>query len=74
MERFYAHLEQALVDIGYFDPLAPKLLRRRLRRIFNRVQPDRSELNILRGILSAVEKSGSRDRGPERGTRIDETE
>ena len=54
-------LEQTLVEIGYFDPLAPKLLRRRLRRIFNRVEPDRSELNILRGILGAAQRAARGD-------------
>lgn len=60
LEGFYAHLDEVLVSIGYLDPEAPKLLRRRLRRLFNRATPDRAELNILRGILSAVQKH----RGP----------
>ena len=57
MEGFYEHLERALVTVGYLDPDQPRLLMRRLRRIYNRVQPDRAELNILRGILAAVERS-----------------
>lgn len=60
MEGFYAHLEQALVEIGFHDPLAPRLLPRRLRRMFNRMAPDRMELNILRGILAAAQKSSRR--------------
>jgi len=56
MEGFYAHLEHTLAAIGYFDPEAPRLLRRRLRRMFNRMQPDRAELNILRGILADVDR------------------
>ena len=55
MEGFYEHLDRVLVEIGYLDPSAPKLLRRRLRRMFNRTRPERSELNILRGILSAIQ-------------------
>jgi len=54
IEGFYRHLEATLVAIGYLDPAAPKLLMRRLRRLFSRAEPDRSELNILRGILTAV--------------------
>ena len=54
MEGFYEHLDQVLIEIGYLDPTAPKLLRRRLRRLFNRARPDRSEINILRGILNAI--------------------
>lgn len=54
MEQFYAHLEQCLVDIGFHDPEKPRRLMRRLRRLFNRAQPDTNEYNILRGILAAI--------------------
>ena len=51
---FYRHLETALVEIGYLDPAAPKLLMRRLRRLFSRAEPERAEIDILRGILTAA--------------------
>ena len=54
IEGFYRHLESTLVEIGYLDPAAPKLLMRRLRRLFSRAEPDRAEINILRGILTAA--------------------
>jgi tRNA C32,U32 (ribose-2'-O)-methylase TrmJ len=54
LEGFYRHLEETLVRIGYLDPAAPKLLMRRLRRLFSRAEPDRVEVNILRGILAAA--------------------
>ncbi|MCF7978213.1 MAG: TrmJ/YjtD family RNA methyltransferase [Chromatiaceae bacterium] len=54
MAGFYAHLEQTLAQIGFADPAQSGTLRRRLRRLFNRARPDRTELNILRGILSAA--------------------
>lgn len=57
MEGFYQHLERVLVSVDYLDPDNPRLLMRRLRRLYNRVQPDRAELNILRGILAAVERA-----------------
>ena len=60
MEGLFAHVEQALEDIGYFDPRSPKLLRRRLRRMFNKMAPDRSELNILRGIFGAAQRAAQR--------------
>jgi tRNA (cytidine32/uridine32-2'-O)-methyltransferase len=60
MEGMFVHLETALVDIGYFDPRSPKLLRRRLRRMFNKMAPDRSELNILRGIFGAAQRAARR--------------
>jgi len=51
MESFYAHLYQALSDIGFMHPDKSKSIMRRLRRIYNRVQLDTKELDILRGIL-----------------------
>jgi tRNA C32,U32 (ribose-2'-O)-methylase TrmJ len=54
MERFYAHLEYALVELDFLDPHNPRHLMRRLRRLFNRARPDSNEMNILRGILSAA--------------------
>jgi tRNA (cytidine32/uridine32-2'-O)-methyltransferase len=56
MERFYAHLERVLLDSGFLDPANPRHLMRRLRRLFNRIRPDRNEMNILRGVLTAVER------------------
>ncbi len=56
MQRFYRHLEDTLVNIEFLDPDQPKKLMRRLRRLFNRAQPEQTEINILRGILSAVDK------------------
>ena len=58
-EGFFQHLEATLVDIGYLDPNAPKLLMRRLRRLFARAAPDRAEINILRGILTAASRSAA---------------
>lgn len=57
MELFFAHLEQTLIDISFLDPENPRLLMRRLRRYFGRNRPVGSELGILRGILTAVQKS-----------------
>jgi tRNA (cytidine32/uridine32-2'-O)-methyltransferase len=51
MESFYAHLYQALTDIGFMHPDKSKSIMRRLRRIYNRIQLDTKELDILRGIL-----------------------
>ncbi|MFV0276172.1 MAG: tRNA (cytosine(32)/uridine(32)-2'-O)-methyltransferase TrmJ [Parahaliea sp.] len=61
MERFYVHLEEALVDIGFLDPVAPRQLMSRLRRLFSRVRLDEMELNILRGILTETQKFVPRD-------------
>ncbi len=57
MARFYTHLEQTLIDIGFLDPKAPRQLMRRLRRLYNRVRLDEMELNILRGILKETQRA-----------------
>lgn len=57
MERFFVHLEQTLLDIKFLNPEQPKRLLMRLRRFFNRARPDQNEINILRGILAASQKS-----------------
>ncbi len=56
LEHFYTHLEQVLTDLGFLDPDNPRHLMRRLRRLFIRAEPDKNEINILRGILTAVER------------------
>ncbi|HEX3602669.1 MAG TPA: RNA methyltransferase [Steroidobacteraceae bacterium] len=53
VEHFYAHLDEVLNEIDFDDRTGH--LMERLRRLFNRAQLDRNELNILRGILSAVQ-------------------
>nr|VFJ49770.1 MAG: tRNA (cytidine32/uridine32-2'-O)-methyltransferase [Candidatus Kentron sp. DK] len=60
-EGLFRHLEVALQDVGYYDPAKPKKLMRRLRRFFQRAGLDHSELNILRGILSAAQQAAKRD-------------
>lgn len=56
MNGYYQHLEQTLTKIEFLDPKQPKMLLQRLRRLFNRAQIDDTELNILRGILSAIDR------------------
>jgi len=58
MEHFYEHLEKVLTDIQFLNPDNPRHLMRRLRRLFIRARPDQNEVNILRGILTAVERKG----------------
>lgn len=56
IELFYHHLEQAMIDSGFLDPKQPKRLMQRIRRMFARTQLEKEEVNILRGIISALEK------------------
>ncbi len=60
MELLYTHMQQALTDIGFLDPANPRQLMRRLRRLFNRPQLDKIEVNILRGILAAAQAQNKR--------------
>ena len=57
LEYFYTHLEQVLTEIGFLNVNNPRTLMRRLRRLFVRAHPDKNEVNILRGILTAVERT-----------------
>jgi TrmH family RNA methyltransferase len=57
LEHFYGHLEQVLKDLQFLDPDNPRHLMRRLRRLFIRARLDKNEINILRGILAAVDRS-----------------
>ena len=61
MENFYEHLEQVLTDLQFLDPDNPRHLMRRLRRLFIRARPDQNEVNIMRGILAAVERERGKD-------------
>lgn len=61
LAHFYAHLEEVLTDGGFLDPDNPRHLMRRLRRLFVRARPDQNEINILRGMLSALDPK-ARDR------------
>ncbi len=45
-----------MIVTGFLDPAQPKRLLPKLRRLFARAEPERDEINILRGILDAVER------------------
>ena len=53
MEGFYSQLEKLMIDTDFLDPDNPRYLMRRIRRLYGRIQITRSELNLLRGSLSA---------------------
>ncbi len=57
LEGLYAHLEQAAIESDFFDPASNSKLRTRWRRLFSRVPGlEREEVNILRGLLKALQK------------------
>lgn len=55
LEAFYHHLEATMVASRYLDPDNPRLLMRRFRRLFGRAAPTKSEVSMLRGMLSAFQ-------------------
>ena len=57
VEQFYVHLREVLIDIDFLKPSNPKRLFQRLRRMFNRIQLESMEINILRGILTHVQSA-----------------
>jgi tRNA/rRNA methyltransferase len=54
IEGMYAHLEEALVSIGFLDADNPKKLMPRLKRLFARTGLETEEVNILRGIARQI--------------------
>ncbi|MFL1452923.1 tRNA (cytosine(32)/uridine(32)-2'-O)-methyltransferase TrmJ [Marinobacter sp. GN3S48] len=70
VEGFFGHLEQVLVDIDFHRRENPRQLMTRLRRLFQRARMDQMEINILRGILTAVQKSAAKE-SPEMASEAD---
>ncbi|MGJ8514756.1 RNA methyltransferase [Carnimonas bestiolae] len=56
VERLLEHFERTLIATGFHDPEHPRQLMARLRRLLLRARLDSMETNILRGILSSVDK------------------
>jgi TrmH family RNA methyltransferase len=55
LTHLYDHFERSLTAIGFLDPENPRYLMRRIKRLFNRADLDKNELNIMHGILRAAE-------------------
>ncbi|WP_394427333.1 tRNA (cytosine(32)/uridine(32)-2'-O)-methyltransferase TrmJ [Vreelandella stevensii] len=64
LERYFEHLERTLIAIEFHDPAQPRQLMARLRRLYLRARPEKMEMNILRGILSATEKAAQQNTTP----------
>ena len=55
LERLNAHLAEVLAEVDFTDRNGGPHLGRRLARIFGRAELDQHEVNILRGLLAAVQ-------------------
>jgi tRNA (cytidine32/uridine32-2'-O)-methyltransferase len=56
VEDFYQHLEQTLIEIHFLDPNNKRHMMSRMQRLFNRTRLETTEYNILRGILTAIQR------------------
>ncbi|MGF1722607.1 tRNA (cytosine(32)/uridine(32)-2'-O)-methyltransferase TrmJ [Vibrio kyushuensis] len=56
LEMFYDHLEKVITETQFISKEQPGQVMNKLKRLFSRARPEIQELNILRGILSSIEK------------------
>lgn len=56
MENFYQHLETALQHTGFIIKQHPGVVMTKLKRLFTRARPEEAEYNILRGILTSMQR------------------
>lgn len=54
IDGMYAHLQEALIALGFLDANNPRKLMPRLKRLFGRTQLETEEVNILRGIAGQI--------------------
>lgn len=59
LAEFYRELEKTLIDIQFLDPKKPGQMMVRLKRLFAKAEIDKTELTLLRGMLSAIRKRSS---------------
>ena len=55
-EGLLSHFEQALIESEFLDPTNPGQTMTRLRRLFTRITPDETEVQMLRGILKQLQR------------------
>ncbi|HSL18645.1 MAG TPA: TrmH family RNA methyltransferase [Methylomirabilota bacterium] len=63
VDGLMAHLEAALTDIGFMDPLNPDRILRKLRRLFGRAGITTNEVEILRGVCRQMQWAAKRPSG-----------
>ena len=60
LELFYDHLQETMQHIGFLDRDKPERMMFSLRQLFGRARLDRRDVNILRGMLTAVDRAAGR--------------
>ncbi len=56
VEHLFAHLESLMESLEFLPNEQHAVVMRRIRRMVGRIEPDVTEVSMLRGILSAIEK------------------
>lgn len=56
LNGFYEHLKQTMINIHFLNPDRPRKMMERFHQIFNRALLDQEDINLLRGMLSTIEK------------------
>jgi tRNA (cytidine32/uridine32-2'-O)-methyltransferase len=56
VEGYFEHLQRSLEQSGFINLKQPGLIMQRLRRLYLRSELTRNEVNILRGIITAMQK------------------
>jgi len=56
MQSYYQHLEEVLAKLDFLKVSPPTKLLRKIQRLYNRSHVSFEELQILRGILTAIDK------------------
>ncbi|MGC9456175.1 MAG: RNA methyltransferase [Halothiobacillaceae bacterium] len=59
LEGYLEQLREALESVDFLDPQNPRHLIRKLRALYLRAGPSENEINILRGIVSALHRPRS---------------
>ena len=55
-EMLLQHIEKVIKLTGFINDSQPNKVMTKLRRLFSRARPEAQEINILRGVLTSVEK------------------
>ena len=61
LNRFFEHLESSMTHIGFLKPLHEGQTMARFQRLFRRARLERKELQLLRGMLSRMDRLSPHD-------------
>jgi tRNA/rRNA methyltransferase len=63
VQAFLAHWEEALVGVQFLDPAHPKKLMPRMRHLYSRLALSRDEVDMMRGVCTAMLATARRNGG-----------